>query len=355
LAILLLILFAPGFVIDAGAESTDAGLPTGVAYPIHVRLSVRVLDVTRLTETQSSIGATVEFTQRWTDPGLRFDRIALGAEHLDFVGAKAEAELARMWSPDVLIDNMISQPRAQSIALSIFWDGQIVLIRRQDADFREILKMSSFPFDEQRLEFTFISRRYAADEVLLSTTELDRNASSVERSISIVNWRPSRIAFVTDSFYGWNARPFAKVTAVATVERVWWNYFERLFVPFGAVMSLSLFLLWSSEEVIEINKRAAIVFSSLLALAALSFTFESSFPGAISMNSPIAFMISIGYFYLPFVLTIDVYLSQKKTHLTRKYPYLLSAIRGNVRWTVPFLFTALCILSLFPVATAGAR
>ncbi len=215
--------------------------------------------------------------------------------------------------------------------------------------------MSSFPFDEQRLEFTFISSRYAADEVLLSTTELDRNASSVERSISIVNWRPSRIAFVTDSFYGWNARPFAKVTAVATVERVWWNYFERLFVPFGAVMSLSLFLLWSSEEVIEINKRAAIVFSSLLALAALSFTFESSFPGAISMNSPIAFMISIGYFYLPFVLTIDVYLSQKKTHLTRKYPYLLSAIRGNVRWTVPFLFTALCILSLFPVATAGAR
>ncbi len=114
LAILLLILFAPGFSTDAAAESTDAGLPTGVAYPIHVRLSVRVLDVTRLTETQSSIGATVEFTQRWTDPGLRFDRIALGAEHLDFVGAKAEAELARMWSPDVLLDLLGWADRADS-------------------------------------------------------------------------------------------------------------------------------------------------------------------------------------------------------------------------------------------------
>ena len=48
------------------------------------------------------------------------------------------------------------------------------------------------------------------------------------------------------------------------------------------------------------------IFSSLLALAAISFTFESSFPGSISLNTPVAEMISLGYLYLVTVLMFEI-------------------------------------------------
>jgi hypothetical protein len=97
------------------------------------------------------------------------------------------------------------------------------------------------------------------------------------------------------------------------------------------------------------------IFSSLLALAALSFTFESSFPGSISLNSPVASMISLGYFYLPLVLLIDLMLSQTGSRLARRYPGLLPEIKRNARVTVPLLFFGLCILLVLVSGDDAAR
>jgi hypothetical protein len=332
--------------MDARSASVSE-LPTGVVYPIPVRLSFRLLNLTRLSEPLSEVGASVEYTLRWTDPALAFDRVAQGMEHIDHVGPEAEAQLARIWWPDVVIDNMITNPRAQSLSVSIFYDGRVVLIRRVDADFRELFDMGNFPFDRQYLLFTFAPRRHAADEVLLSSTEFDRKFSTLPERIASTNWIPRRIDLDPGSFYGWNAKPFSKVTVRVRMDRRTSNYVERLFIPFGAIMSLSLFLLWAPERMIAINQRATIVISALLALAALSFTFENGFPGSISMNSPVAFMISNGYFYLLFVLTVDLSLSQHNSRLARQFPFLLHAIRRNVRFTIPLIFAGMCVQSLF--------
>jgi hypothetical protein len=336
----------------AVAESPSS-LPAGVELPVQVRLSMRILNIVRLQEIQGELGATVEFTQRWNDPTLRFDRIARGEEHMDFVDADAQAQLARMWSPGVIVENMIGSPRAETLALSIFADGRVVMIRRLDGDFRVQVGMDGFPFDRQQLQLGLVAPRHAADVVVLTTTEFDRQYSSIEGAVSPSNWVPRGIAFRQDSFFGWNARPFSRLTVIATVDRLWSRYVLRLFVPFAAVMSLSLFLLWAPRTVLEDSHRATMVFSTLLALAALSFTFETSFPGSISMNSPVAFMISIGYFYLPFVLMIDLFLSRDGVGLMRRSPYLADEIRRNVRVTVPLLFVALCLVSLFALGEAS--
>ena len=342
----LLLLLCLAFATEARAAS-QTSLPTGVVTPIPVRLSFRLLNITRLQETLSEVGASIEYTLRWTDPALAFDRVARGQEHIDYVGPDAEAQLGRIWTPDVTIDNQITNPRTQSLAVSIFYDGRVVMIRRIDADFREQIDMSDFPFDRQELLFNFASRRHAADEVMMSSTEFDRTFSTVPPSVAQINWKPRFINLDSGSFYGWNAQPFSKVTARVTVDRISSHYLERLFVPFGAIMSLSLFLLWGPEKMIAINQRASIVISALLALAALSFTYENGFPGSISMNSPVAFMISNGYFYLLFVLTVDLALNQKEGRIAKQYPFLFVAIRKNVRVTIPLIFLGLCILSLF--------
>lgn len=340
--------------VACAQQSPPSDAPEGIELPVEVRLAVRVLRVVRLQEIQSELAATVEFTQQWTDPGVRFDRLRHGDEHMDFVGPAAEAQLARMWSPDAAIENIIGSPVAQTVALSIFWDGRVVLVRTMDAVFRVHVDMGGFPFDRQRLPLSFIAPRHAANVVVLTTTELDRRYSTVDGADSAVNWTPRSISFRQESFFGWNARPFSRLTATLTLDRRWPSYILRLFIPFAAVMSLSLFLLWVPRSVLSNAQRAPMVFSGLLALAALSFTFETSFPGSMSMNSPVAFMISIGYFYLPFVLMIDTILGQDQLAFARRFPFLLPEIRRNVRVTVPLLFFALCLISMLIIGDGNS-
>jgi hypothetical protein len=202
---------------------------------------------------------------------------------------------------------------------------------------------------------SLVTPRHSANEVLLTDTELDRQQSSIGNTVSAVNWRARGLVFRNETFFGWNARPFSRLAVTAVVDRAWPRYILRLFVPFFAVMSISLFILWAPHDILQNNHRAQMTFSALLALAALSFTFETSFPGAISMNSPIASMISTGYFYLPFVLTIDLLLVQERPALSRRFPYLLAEIRRNVRVTLPLLFLALCAISLFAISGPGER
>lgn len=338
----------PVLAQSAASPPSPPSMPTGVELPIEVRLSVRILNITRLIETTGELSASIEYTQRWVDPGLRFDPVAKGEEHIDLTGAAAEARLGQIWRPGITIDNMIGNPRSQTVFLSIFYDGRVVQIRRLDADFRIRANMSSFPFDTQYLPLSFSTARHAAHEVALTTTEFDRNFSTIDPDISANNWKPRGVSFVQSTFFGWNARPFSRITLIATVERDWTRYILRLFVPFIAIMSLSLFLLWASTSVLPNTQRVPMVFSTLLALAALSFTFEASFPGSISMNSPIAAMISMGYLYLPVVLVIDLFPGLDNSRFARRFPYLLPELRRNLRLTVPLLFLGLCLYSLLP-------
>jgi hypothetical protein len=107
LLVLLLACSSPG---PAAAQA----MPAGVELPLDVRLAVRVLNINRIQEVQREVSAAVEFTQRWTDPALRFDRIAAGSERLDLVAAEAERRLAAIWQPGIAIENMIGQPREAS-------------------------------------------------------------------------------------------------------------------------------------------------------------------------------------------------------------------------------------------------
>jgi len=108
LLVLLLACSLPG---PAAAQA----MPAGVELPLDVRLAVRVLNINRIQEVQREVSAAVEFTQRWTDPALRFDRIAAGTERLDLVAAEAERRLAAIWQPGIAIENMIGHPRGHPL------------------------------------------------------------------------------------------------------------------------------------------------------------------------------------------------------------------------------------------------
>ncbi len=217
----------------------------------------------------------MEYTQGWKDPNQAFDPLAAGVYRHDYFGEEAESKIAAIWTPDVTIANQIDEPRSRSVALSISADGSISLIRQLDADFRISVDLAAFPFDRQNIDFVFTAPRYIRERPdLRGRRSRSRNLGHRRPDLDL-GLAAGAAILRADPFYGWNAKPFVRATVTATVSREWPRYLLRIFIPFAAVVSVSLFILWAPEKV-KVD-HAGITYSALLALAALSFTFESSF------------------------------------------------------------------------------
>lgn len=316
-------------------------LPPGVALPVPVRLAVRVLNVTQLAEVAGTAQLYLETTQRWHDPRLAFDPLQTGVQRVDRIGEEARAYLQAHWTPGLVADNQIGEPRSHTVAVSTHADGEVVVVERAESLFRVEMDMAAFPFDRQALVIGFSLPRHARQEAVLLSTEADRRLSGVEPHLSLAQWSPLGLRFAHDQATGWNARSYARLTATLDLERDAWRYVLRIFIPIIAILGVSLFVLWAPG--LAPKDEGSLVFSSLLALAALSFTFESSFPGAISMNTPVAQIISLGYLYLVAVLFVRSLLGRHTQDPASPHHRLALALSRQVRWLLPLAMTVVCV------------
>jgi hypothetical protein len=329
---------APAEDAAPGARTT---LPQGVELPVRVRVALRVLNVLEIKEVAGQGRLQVELTQRWQDPRLAFDAIARGLARDDRVGDEADEYLKTIWTPGLTLDNQIGDKDSRSVALSVHAHGEVMLIERFESDFRFRMNMDAFPFDQQRLTLSLSLPRYPQQEAVIVTTEADRQFSGVDATPSVVDWRPLGLRFSNDLAMGWNARSYSRLNATVTMARDAQRYILRVFVPIMAVLAVSLFVLWSPG--LKEQDKGGLIFSSLLALAAISFTFESSFPGSISLNTPIAEMISLGYLYLVAVLMFEIVLAVAIARPQGRWSGEAAALRSHLRWALPAIMLIVCL------------
>lgn len=344
-ALLLLLLLVAGLGSEARAQEAATAarpmLPATVELPVRVRVALRVLNVLEIKEVAGQGRLHVELTQRWHDPRLVFDATARGLARDDRVGDEADDHLKTIWTPGLTLDNQIGDKDSRTVALSVHANGDVMLIERFESDFRFRMNMDAFPFDRQNLTISLSLPRYAQQEAVIVTTEADRQFSGIDGSLSVVDWRPVGLRFSNDTVMGWNARSYSRLNATVTMARDAERYLLRVFVPIMAVLAVSLFVLWSPG--LKEQDKGGLIFSSLLALAAISFTFESSFPGSISLNTPIAEMISLGYLYLVTVLMFEIMLSAAIAHPQWRCSGDAAALRLHMRWALPSIMTIICI------------
>lgn len=340
--LLLLALIAAGLWSNPASAADKDELPPGIELPMRVRVALRVLNVLQIAEVAGQGKLYVEVTQRWTDPRLRFDAVAQGFARIDRVGEEADAYLATVWTPGLTADNQVGKPEARTVAVSTYSNGNVVLIERYEGSFRFHMNMDAFPFDTQDLTLSFSLPRYATRDAMLITTEMDRNLSGIDSRLSVIDWHPKRLHFTNEEAMGWNARSYSRLDATVTLSRLSERYLLRIFIPILAILAVSLFVLWSPG--LQSNDKGSLIFSSLLALAALSFTFEASFPGSISLNTPIAQIISLGYLYLIAVLMLEVALSlgAKSEKGGRLHDFCV-AMRRQIRWAMPAIMVLVCV------------
>ena len=331
----LALIMVPMFGVAAAGEVHS--LPDDLKRPVRVHVSFRLLNIMKVQETVGELSAVIELRQTWADPSLKFDGVKAGRQRLDFAGDDAKAKLADIWTPALLIENQIGAAQSVTSSISIYADGRIQLIQHVEGNFRFAKDVSAFPFDTQRIPFALVPQYHPADEVLLVVDDGDRALSTLSQELTVTDWTPTTLSFRAENFYGWNARPFARLSAEVDLSRNWPRYVLRIFVPFLAVLSVSMFILWGA-----VKEPPNITYSALLALSALGFTFESSFPGSMSSSSPIALMISIGYFYLIVTLLVDLLMNSQSFPLRQAFPHLAIETRRVVRHLLPALFLIIC-------------
>ncbi|MGO4404520.1 neurotransmitter-gated ion-channel ligand-binding protein [Bosea sp. RAF48] len=341
LLLLILLGMPQGASGEERASSGRTTLPEAAGLPVRVHIALRVLNVLEIKEVSGQGRLHLELTQRWRDPRLAFDAVAHGLAREDKVGEEADNYLKAIWSPGLSLDNQIGDKDARTVALSVYANGEVVVIERFESDFRFRMNMDAFPFDRQHLTIGLSLPRYAQQEAIVLTTEADRPFSGVEDTLSVVDWRPVGLRFTNDLAIGWNARSYSRLNATVTIARYAERYLLRVFVPIAAVLAVSLFVLWSPG--LKEQDKGGLIFSSLLALAAISFTFESSFPGSISLNTPVAEMISLGYLYLVAVLMFEIALSVAIAHPGFRWRGHAAELRWHLRWAVPAMMLIICV------------
>ncbi|MBR0655661.1 ligand-gated ion channel [Plastoroseomonas arctica] len=323
------------------------GLPRDEALPIRVATAIRVIDISQVQETAGLMAARIELTYRWQDGRQAFDRVREAQAQKNFFGEAAIAQLRRMWQPAVDVENLSGAARQDQTGLTIDSSGAVTLVRRLDASFRVAIDMSSFPFDAQALDIILTSNRHGAREVLLVHTAADAAHSAFAARLQTPLWTIRRLDVRNAAYAGWNGAPHSRLTFTIEAQRLYTQYLIRIFLPFLTLMSSTLVILWSTDQTMPLAPKGALAFTTLLALVALSFTFESNFPGSMSTGTPIARIISTGYLYIVSVLFLNMFLLNKDFVFARRAPGMFAEIGGFVRWGLPvavFLYWTALIL-----------
>ena len=327
--------FLFGGIGGANAADEEPGPPRDRQLPVRVFVAMRILDVAQVQETLGQMNARVELSYRWNDPRLSFDRIKAGVTRQDFFDAAAKQQFQKIWTPAMAIENLVGSPREDQIGLSISANGDILLVRTIGADFRLATDMSTFPFDRQRLMVQVVSTQYSLHDVILVHTEEDDMLSGITRTPLTPLWALKRLDFIGSNYVAWNGDSYSRMTIVLVADRKWAIYLSRLFLPFLLIVSISLFVLWSDEYNPASNGPQ--IFSGMLALVALIFTFEAEFPGSMSADTPIATMVSSGFVYLIATLAAYVGLMNPSASWAEKHPHLFAEVRTVIRWALPLL------------------
>ena len=327
-----LALFLLGTAAQAG-ELTD--LPRDEALPIRVAIAIRVIGISQVQETAGFMAARVELTYRWKDRRLAFDRVREVRAQRSLFGDTAVAELRRIWHPAFDVENLSGAPRDDSLGLVIEASGAVTLVRRLDANFLVGIDMASFPFDSQALDIILTSKGYNAHEVMPVHTAADAAHSSFPTSLRNSLWTLSRLNHRNTVYAGWSGVPHGRITFTLDAERLYGQYLIRIFLPFLTLMTSTLVILWSTDQTMPLAPKGALAFTTLLALVALSFTFESNFPGSMSQSTPIARIISTGFLYIVSVLFLNMFLLNKDYFLARRAPLMFAEIGAYVRWALP--------------------
>ena len=337
--IVMLIKWALFCALSAHANAPTE-MPENVQQPMPVGVSLAVLDVQGIKENISTLLATVELRQTWSDARLAFDPIKQGADRIIYTDKDAYKFLDEHWYPHIVMTNQISTTGAPVIGVEVHPDGSVVLISTITAGFYIRSEYSDFPFDRQAFPIDIASSRYNRSQLTLSHNSDEKARSVIEHSVHLAQWSLTGLTAERTTRIGWDGTSFEHLSIKILAKRNTLQYAPQIFLPFLFIMIAPLIVVVLKGE--NLLQKATMLSGAALATIALQFTIAASFPEVVLTDNVVSRMFWLGYVFLLIMLlfVVTIYNTAIKLFTT---PHFVEEVCVQLGWIPALIFLVLLL------------
>jgi hypothetical protein len=352
-----LLALAAGLLVAAanGAVAGPTDLPEDQGLPVIVRVAAAFVALEGFDENAATFTATVDLRLRWRDRRLAVPGRSPGEPSETLRDAAAEARLAGIWAPPVVLANQIGEPERTAVGLRVQADGGVELVRRVTATFKTGFDVERFPFDRQKLQVEAAVLSETASRVALRFDQEDIDYSRPARDVELLGWTVGRVDLKSAPLPGWYAATHARVVAALQVSREPGLVVSGIFVPLLASLLIPLLAIWlnrTEEGMLQVDsfELVNIIIGGLFAVIALNFTVYSSFAFLAAGENTVSRLFTLNYVALALALLTNILFGRFNVLARAFGPYVQEQAYLAVMWLLPvvvLVFSAAFILSAF--------
>jgi len=264
---------------DSECEYSDVVFrthPDQEGEPTLVSVGLFLIDISNVNDTDQSFMANISIRITWKDP-----RLARAQHDHETV---CVVELAKVWNPQVRIQNERAVWKRLADVVEIEADGTVTYTQRFNGTYASVGDIKQFPFDTRVLSFTFVSVGYSADEIILVADDGWRGRSEI---LSIPNWEIGQQKTSTGEYTVPGDKKFAKIDFEFIAERGSSYYIWTMIVPLLLIVFMSWSVFWINPQ--HFGAQLGVSTTSMLTLIAFRFTLRTILP-------PVAYLTSMDIF-----------------------------------------------------------
>lgn len=302
--------------ISASAQSSSPPLEL-----TEVEISIVLLDLRSINDSDQSFTANVFFMAQWHDHRLAHD----GPDVL-------WRDLYEVWNPRLQIVN-----RQQGLALSmpqtveVAPDGTVTYRQRAVGQFSQKLHLADFPFDRQAFEIQLLAVGYSPSEIVFVGSS--KVPSGVVPELSLPDWtilEPRGVPRVYQPFP--HIPPVAGFVFQVDATRKLGYYRWKIIIPLLLVVAMSWLVFWIDPELA--GPQISVAVTSMLTLIAYRFMVSGMLP-KVSYLTRMDQFISMSTL-LVFLTLVEATLTV--TLANRGKEGLARALDRTCRWSFPLAY-----------------
>jgi hypothetical protein len=290
--------------------------------PVTVHLSIGVMNLLAIDDTERTFTVDLLVGWRWTDP-----RLAAGQRD-DWV-VRCDLAPDDLWGPRPQYVNARSMSERAIEPLRVGRDGEVTMRSRVQATFNTPLALRNFPFDRQRLALQVVTPSPAGALRIEPQVVLRRGGEFSE-----IGWRVGNADAESSSFEVPQAgRQAVQATVSIDVARDPRFYLWRIVVPLVLIVAMSWSVFWIHSN--QLGAQMEVSSASVLTLIAFQLSFADVLPRIPYLTRLDAFVLAS---------TALVFLALAESVATswlarRERVVLAERIDLASRWLFPLAFT----------------
>lgn len=325
----------------AGTASIE--IPRGKGLPVLVRTALFFTAIDSFDDNKGMFEATTDLRLSWHDAGLRYPAVQGSRGYKEYRGAAVDAELAKIWVPNIRFTNRVGEPSLSERRLRVFPDGRVETLTRTAATYKAAIDVTRFPFDHQSLKVDLAVKEDTLESVDMDFSSEDVDFSRVATGAEIGGWTLGLVNLKREVVKGWDGESYAKVSASLDVQRVAAGAIATVFIPLFASLLIPFLATWMNKSedggfAVDAFELANVVIGGLFAVIALSFAISSSYPAIASGDNTVTRLIGLNYVALALGLFIIVVFYRYSLPSRWLGPYLQEQAFRFLIWAFPFLF-----------------